>query len=261
MTTVTWDPGQYLRYAEERARPFTELLARVPATAPATVVDLGCGPGTLTALLADRWPAASVLGIDSSPEMVDAARALARPGTLAFRTEDLRGWRPERPVDVLVSNATLQWVPGHLELLPDLVAALAPGGWLAVQVPGNFAAPSHTLLAVLRESPRWRDRVGAGAQRAPGVHAPADYLAVLAGLGCTVDAWETTYLHVLPGEDAVLDWVRGTALRPVLSVLDAQEQAGFLEEYGAALREAYPRREFGTVLEYRRVFVVARRGD
>ena len=251
-----WDPQRYLAFADERARPFRDLLVRVPAEAPAQVVDLGCGPGTLTGALKNRWPAARVVGVDSSAEMIAAARAV--PG-IELIEADVRTWRPDQPVDVLVSNATLQWVPGHLELLPGLVEWLSPDGWLAFQVPGNFGEPSHVLLHQVADSARWRDRVGAERVVRPSSHDPAEYLAVLAGLGCTVDAWETTYLQVLSGEDAVLDWVSGTALRPVLAVLDGSDRAEFLAEYGALLRQAYPLRPYGTVLPYRRIFVVARR--
>lgn len=249
-----WDPEVYGRYADERSRPFHELVARVGAVEPARVVDLGCGDGALTATLADRWPSASVLGVDSSAEMLAGAPAGPR---LEFRPGRIEDWEPDGPVDVLVSNAALQWVPGHVELLPRLVGALAPGGWLAMQVPGNWDEPSHTLLAELRESPRWKARL-AGAERGPAALGPAEYVRVLAGLGCAVDAWETTYAQVLAGPDPVLDWVRGTALRPVLARLSAAEAAEFEAGYGALLREAYPAQPWGTLLPFRRVFAVAR---
>ncbi len=256
-----WDPGQYERFADERSRPFHELLARVPATAPAYIVDLGCGTGELTATLTARWPEATVLGVDSSERMLTEAAARAVPGRLGFRREPIEEWTPAAPVDVLVSNAALQWVPGHADLFGRFVGALAPGGWLAFQVPGNFTFPTHTLLAELCRSPRWRDRLGPLADRHPTSLEPAEYLDRLARLGCTVDAWETTYLHVLSGRDPVLEWVRGTALRPVLTALadDAAATGDFLAEYGSRLREAYPGRAYGTVLPYRRVFVVARK--
>jgi trans-aconitate 2-methyltransferase len=251
-----WDPQTYQKYGAERARPFDELLARVGAESPDTVVDLGCGPGGRTASLLERWPSARVLGVDSSAGMIEAAAPLAVPNRLSFVQGDLREWRPDRTVDVLVSNATLQWVPAHLALLPRLVGMLAAEGWLAFQVPGNFAEPSHRLLVELRESPRWRSRVGGDASRSAAVHQPADYLGVLAGLGLAVDVWETTYLHVLPGTDAVLEWTKGTALRPVLAALGEVELGEFLGEYGALLRSAYPRQAFGTALPFRRIFVV-----
>lgn len=254
-----WDADVYQRYRRERGRPFDDLLAAVRAEEPQHVVDLGCGPGDRTAILLACWPTARVIGVDSSPEMVQAAAAHAVPGRLSFVHADLREWRSEQPVDVLVSNATLQWVPGHLELLPRLVAALAPGGWLAFQVPGNFREPSHTLLTEQRRSPRWRGRVGDDADRAMAVHEPEVYLAALARLGLVADVWETTYLHLLSGRDPVLEWTRGTALRPVLGVLDEAEQGEFLSEYATRLRAAYPEREYGTVLPFRRIFVVAQR--
>lgn len=254
-----WDPVTYQQYDNERARPFDDLLARVRADHPRLVVDLGCGPGGRTASLHRRWPTATVVGVDSSAEMIEAAQTHALPKRLSFVEADLVEWQPDRPVDVLVSNATLQWVPGHLELLPALAGMLAADGWLAFQVPGNFAEPSHRLLGELRESPRWRHRVGPDASRAAAVHAPAAYLDVLTGLGLRVDAWETTYHHVLPGEDAVLEWTKGTALRPVFAILDDGERETFVSEYGALLRTAYPPSEFGTVLPFRRIFVVAHR--
>jgi trans-aconitate 2-methyltransferase len=256
---MEWDPDQYLRWRDERARPFHDLLARVGARDPRVVVDLGCGPGNLTRLLADRWPRAVVTGLDSSPAMVAAAAEHAVAGRLSFAVGDVTMWAPDDPADVVVCNAVLQWVPSHLELLGRLVAGLVPGGWLAFQVPGNFDSASHTAIAELRTSPRWRDRVGEGAVRALAVGEPDGYLERLASLGCRADVWETTYHHVLEGDDAVLEWVRGTALRPVLSVLDDAEAAEFAEELRVRLREAYPARTYGTVLPFRRIFAVAQR--
>lgn len=262
---AVWDPAVYQRYGDERARPFVDLLARVGAEAPTQVVDLGCGPGDQTATLLQRWPAAAVTGVDSSAEMLAAAAPRAVPGRLSFVHADLRSWRPPAPVDVVVSNATLQWVPDHLALLPSLAGMLAPGGWLALQVPGNFTAPSHTLLAEQRFSPRWREQVGDGADRAAAVHDSATYARVLLGLpdvALRVDAWETTYLHVLQGPDAVLEWTRGTALRPVLQALDdPAEREAFLAEYAGRLRDAYPAQEWGTPFPFRRIFVVAHRAE
>jgi trans-aconitate 2-methyltransferase len=161
-------------------------------------------------------------------------------------------------VDVILSNAALQWVPGHRALFADLLDSVQPGGWFAFQVPGNFDAPSHVLLREVCQQPAWREKVGTAALRDP-VAEPADYLRDLQALACDVDAWETTYLHVLEGEDPVLEWVRGSALRPVLAALDPELQPALLDEYRARLREAYPRRAEGTVLPFRRIFVVARK--
>ncbi len=249
-----WDPAGYLRFAGERARPFVDLVARVDVAAPGTVVDLGCGDGSTTALLADRWPAARVTGVDSSAEMLAAAPA--RTG-LEFRLGDVRDWRPEEPVDVLVCNAVLHWVPGHDRLLASWAQQLAHGGVLAVQVPGNFRAPTHALLAALCRSPAWAERLADVAPSPWAVLVPAGELEVLPGAGLSADVWETTYLHVLSGDDPVLAWVRSTVLRPVLARLDGPAGAAFTEEYAAALRTAYPRRPDGsTLLPFRRLFAV-----
>ena len=256
---MRWDPGQYLRYSDLRGRPFVELTARVSAESPSYVVDLGCGTGELTAMLAQRWPDATVVGVDSSPDMVDTAQQYATAGRLSFEVADLRRWRPARPVDVITANAVLQWVPGHLNLVDELVRALAPGGWLAFQVPDNFTEPSHTLLRDLRLSPRWRDKLGEGADRTAGVERPETYLRKLLDLGLEADVWQTTYQQVLQGEDAVLEWVKGTALRPVLSLLaDEADRQDFLDEYAARLRDAYPQEAYGTLFPFRRTFAVAR---
>lgn len=254
-----WDPTTYLAFADERSRPFADLVARVGAERPSLVVDMGCGPGQLTASLLRRWPEARVVGVDNSPEMLGEAAAHAEPGRLAFELGDIVTWSPPGPVDVLVSNAALQWVPGHRALLPTWVSWLRPGGWLAVQVPGNFQAPSHAAVRALAAEPRWRARLeGVLGEEAP-VAGPADYAGDLAALGCRVDAWETTYLHLLAGEDAVLRWAQGTALRPVLDRLSPAERDQFLGELAPRLRAAYPAGPHGTPFPFRRVFFVARR--
>jgi trans-aconitate 2-methyltransferase len=252
-----WDPDQYRRYAGERARPFFDLLSRVPAEKPGFVADLGCGPGNLTALLAERWPEADVLGVDSSPEMIQAAQAESGGrGNLTFRLGDLRDWRPDRPVDVLVCSAVLQWVPDHLGVIRRWPGLLTPGGWLAFQLPGNFEQPSHAILRDLAGSDRWRELL-TGVQLNRQARDPAEYLDLLAGTGCTVDAWETTYLHVLPGSDPVVEWYRGTGLRPALSALGPARAEEFIADYRERAARAYPPAPYGTVLPFRRVFVVA----
>jgi trans-aconitate 2-methyltransferase len=253
--THTWDPERYLRFADERGRPFVELVGRVAADAPRTVVDLGCGPGNLTALLKQRWPSAQVTGLDSSPEMIATARG--RDDGVAYDVADLRDWRPSTPVDVLVSNATLQWVPDHLALLPSLVEAVRPGGWFAFQVPGNFDEPSHTIRRDLAATPPY-DAQTAGVA-APDAHDAATYLRALQPLVTSVDAWETTYLHVLHGEDPVFTWVSGTGARPTLQALDESLRPRFEDEFKRRLRAAYPDDGSGVVLPFRRVFVVVQR--
>jgi trans-aconitate 2-methyltransferase len=255
-TVHTWDPERYLTYADERGRPFVELLARTDAGEPRTVVDLGCGPGNLTELLAVRWPGAHVVGLDSSAEMVERARATV-PG-IDFELGDVRDWASSAgQVDVVVSNATLQWVPGHLHLLPRLVAKATPGGWLAFQVPGNFGEPSHTIRSELAAEPPYD--VHTAEVAVPSSHDPVDYVRALHALGCEVDAWETTYLHVLRGEDPVFAWVSGTGARPTLQALPPDLRERFEAEFKRRLRAAYPPAADGrVVLPFRRVFAVAR---
>jgi trans-aconitate 2-methyltransferase len=258
--SAAWDPAVYLRFGDERSRPFVDLLARVDAGASSTVVDLGCGEGALTASLAQRWPGARVTGVDSSATMLSAAAAHAVPGRVEFTAGDVQEWQPAGPVDVVVSNAVLHWVPGHERLLAQWADWLTPGGWLAVQVPGNFGAPTHTLLDELCRSPRWADRLADAGPRRDAVLEPAGYFDVLTTAGLTADVWETTYVHVLSGPDPVLAWVRSTQLRPVLAQLDEDDAAEFTAAYAAALREAYPMRPDGTtLLPFRRIFAVGHR--
>jgi trans-aconitate 2-methyltransferase len=255
---MRWDPAQYGKYATERGRPFVDLVTRIGASAPRRVVDIGCGPGTLTALLAERWPSAHVDGIDSSSEMIEQAAALATD-RLTFRVGDAAAWRPGDDTDVVVSNATLQWVPGHRDLVADWARQLPADGWLAFQVPGNFGAPSHALMRSLAETPRWRDQLGDVLRHHDSVAEPTEYAQLLLELGLDVDAWETTYVHRLDGADPVLEWVRGTGLRPVLQALSPDDASEFEDEYAAALRTAYPRTAHGTLFPFRRIFVVAHR--
>ncbi|MGK4585625.1 trans-aconitate 2-methyltransferase [Kitasatospora sp. HPMI-4] len=268
MRQATWDPQQYLRHAGHRTRPFLDLLSRVPepARSPALIADLGCGAGNVTALLADRWPDARITGFDNSAEMLAAAEEFAGPtpagGSLDFRPADATGWAPDQAYDLIVSNATLQWVPNHPELLSSWIDSLAPGGTFALQVPDQSTAASHTLLDGLCRSARWRGRLADRAdEQRQFVLSPGGYLDLLTGLDCTVDAWETTYAQLLTGQDPVLDWVKGTALRPVLTALadDPEAAAAFLADYRELLRTAYPAGLHGTVFPFRRVFAVATR--
>ena len=254
-----WNPETYLQFQTERGRPFFDLLAQIPDLSPARITDLGCGTAHLSAELARRWPGAQVTGIDSSAEMLSRAPTL---GNLKVVQADLQDWTPADAPDLLLSNSALQWAANHPALIPRLAAQVAPGGVFAFQVPGNFQAPSHLLLAELRQGPRWLNLLGPP-ERGPGSLSsldPQQYAELLAPQGFTVDAWETTYLHLLRGPDPVLDWVRGTALRPVLSRLNAAEAAEFEAEYGRRLLQAYPAGPAGTPFAFRRVYVVARRG-
>ncbi len=253
--TDVWNPAQYLKFADERMRPALDLLARVDHDTPRTAVDLGCGAGNVTAFLAKRWPGARVTGVDSSEAMLVKARA-AHP-TIEFVAGDLAAFRPGAPVDILYSNAALHWLADHARLFPALMDALAPGGALAVQMPRPTEQPSHVLMAESAAAGPWRAKAVAALPRYPQ-HAVADYYDWLAARARTLDIWETTYVHVLKGKDAVAEWTKGTALRPVLAALDDGEREGFLADYRRRLAAAYPPRPDGTTLfPFRRLFLVA----
>ncbi|SDH37136.1 trans-aconitate 2-methyltransferase [Lentzea fradiae] len=244
-----WDPAQYLAFADHRARPFYELVARVAAEKPRRVVDAGCGPGNLTSSLSERWPSAVVEAFDSSPEMVEAARAAG----VDARVGDVTTWTPSPDTDVVVSNAVLQWIPSHPSIVSSWVDALAPGAWLAFQLPGNFADPSHRLIREVA-GPSLRHVFRSGTP----VLSPVEYANLLGGCS-TVDVWETTYVQRLTGRDPVLDWVSGTALRPVRAALSSTDYETFVAELAPRLREAYPQRADGTTwFPFRRIFAVAR---
>ena len=256
-----WDPAQYLAFADERGRPARDLLARVPSPAPDTIYDLGCGAGNVTALLAGRWPGARIVGVDSAPAML----ARARETLLAAEwvEADLAHWSPPAAADLIFSNAALHWLDDHETLFPRLFAALAPGGVLAVQMPRNFAAPSHRLIVEAASAGPWRDRLAAAVRRYQGdgpVAGPAVYDRLLAREAAAMDIWETEYMHKLTGKDPVLGWLRSTALRPVLDILDPDQQGRFLADLGGRLAAAYPPDAVGSVLfPFRRLFIVATR--
>lgn len=251
----TWQPSQYLRFGDHRTRPVRDLLASLGVGDPRTVVDVGCGPGNSTALLAQRWPLADLVGLDSSAAMIERARR-ALPD-VRFVEDDLREWSPDSAVDVVFSNAALQWVEDHAAVFPRLLGWLAPGGTLAVQMPVNFDQPSHVLMRQLAASPRWTDAVGGVLEESP-VAAPEEYWRMLAPYG-EVDIWTTEYLQVLEGENPVTEWVRGTGLRPVLDRLDEDAAAVFLAEYSRMVSRAYPRQDDGsTLFPFRRLFIVLR---
>ncbi|WP_300013114.1 trans-aconitate 2-methyltransferase [Pseudonocardia sp.] len=252
MSATTWDPALYLDFDDHRSRPFHDLLARVGAARSRRVVDMGCGPGHLTAVLAARWPGAAVTAFDSSAEMVAAAR---ERGVEAEQV-DVRDWTPAPDTDVVITNAVLQWVPEHPVLLPRWLAALPAGAWFAMQVPGNLDAPSHALVRELLDEPHWRGSTDL--RDGTAVLDPAGYADLLAP-ACAVDAWETTYLQRLTGDDPVLNWISATALRPVRAALPEADYRAFRAELAPRLRAAYPARADGsTWFPFRRVFAVAR---
>jgi trans-aconitate 2-methyltransferase len=254
---LTWNPERYLSFGDQRTRPALDLLARVPLMDATLIADLGCGPGNSTALLAERWPEAAIVGVDSSPEMLAKARASGVRAT--WLQADIAAWAPDRPLDLIYSNAALHWLGDHALLLPRLLSQLRAEGVLAVQMPRNFAAPSHTLLRATAANGPWAGRL-AGILDERRVAAPEWYYDLLAPLAQGLDIWETEYLHVLEGDDPVLNWTRGTALRPLMQALDAEQFAAFEAAYAARLRTAYPRRADGrTPFPFRRLFIVAQR--
>lgn len=249
---TSWDPALYLDFNDHRSRPFHDLLARVGATAPRRAVDLGCGPGHLTGQLAARWPDAKISALDSSAEMVAAARERGIDAVQA----DVADWMPEADDDVVVTNAVLQWVPDHQRLLPLWLAVMPAGGWFALQVPGNFGAPSHDLIREVLDEPRWSGQVVI--RDALAVPEPIEYADLLADTGADVDVWETTYLQRVTGPDPVLNWISSTALRPVRDALSAEDYAAFRDDLAPRLRAAYPARPDGTTwFPFRRIFAVA----
>lgn len=253
--TGVWNPDVYLAFADHRGRPFFDLLSRVAAQSPRRVADLGCGPGNLTATLAQRWPDAQIQAWDSSPEMVDKARERGVDAEVGA----IEDWIPQPDTDVVVSNAALQWVPGHRDIVLRWARQLAPGSWIAFQVPGNFDAPSHRAIREvagrepfaepLRDMPR---------QEADAVGSPVEYAGLLTDAGCVVDVWETTYVHELRGQTPVLDWITGTALTQVKARLSDALWQQYRQAIIPVLAEAYPVRADGiTFFPFRRIFVVA----
>jgi trans-aconitate 2-methyltransferase len=252
-----WDPAKYLEFAGPRLQPALDLLSRVPLHAPAAVYDLGCGAGNVTRFLAERWPSAAVTGVDGSPAML--ARARAAVPTLTWQEADLGTWRPPRPADLLFSNAALHWLDDHAHLFPRLIEGLAPGGVLAVQMPRNHRAPSHTAMVTAAEAGSWRERLRP-LIRAHPTGEPAFYYDAITPHVSHLDIWETEYLHVLEGENPVVEWTRGSALKPLLDGLEEPERSRFEAEYASRVARAYPPRPDGrTLFPFRRLFIVATR--
>jgi trans-aconitate 2-methyltransferase len=263
---TSWDPALYERFAAERARPFHELIARIPTDEAVAVVDLGCGPGTMTATLAERWPSAAILGIDSSPDMIEAAAQHATD-RVSFRTGDIAAWRPAPgSVDVIVANASLHWLPDHETLIPAWARAVDKGGAIAFQMPVTGATAATRAINATAREPRFTDRLasiaeGVGPRGVSPVLAPERYVALLIAAGLEADVWQTTFYHVLPGDDPVFQWLSGTGLRPYLDALAGEPEtlAAFTEAVKERLREVYPRSGIGTIMAFPRLFVVGSR--
>lgn len=251
-----WNPETYLTFADQRGRPFFDLLGRVGAENPQRVVDLGCGPGNLTGFMAQRWPAATIEAWDSSEEMVAAACERG----IGARVGDIREWRPQPGTGLVLSNAALQWIPGHADLMVRWAGELEPGAWIAVQVPGNFDAPSHAAVRELAASSPWSEILrDIWFRNSDIVSSPLQYASLLSSAGCEVDAWETTYVHELTGEHPVLTWITGTALTGVRDRLNDEQWEQFRAELIPILAESYPMRPDGrTFFPFRRIFVVAK---
>ena len=255
---MSWNPAQYLKFAQPRLRPALELLARVGLEAPTLVYDLGCGTGALTKIMAERWPAATVIGVDDSSDMLE--RAAGASSNLRWLRQDIAAWRPDSAPDLIYSNAALHWLPDHGRLMPALAAFLAPGGVLAVQMPRNFSAPSHLAIGeTVRDGP-WRSRLEPLLRESP-VADPRWYLELLTAQCGDIDVWQTEYLQVLRGDSPVKEWTKGTWLRPFLLALEEDERGVFERAYAQRVASAYPKRSDGTtVLPFQRLFFVARRG-
>lgn len=253
-----WNAGEYLRFADERTRPAADLLGRVPLRDAASVVDLGCGPGNSTGLLASRFPHADILGVDNAPDMLATARR-AVPSA-QFLQADLRDWHPKSEPDLIFANAALQWLPDHKKLLTHLAHLVARGGCLAVQMPDNLDEPSHRLMREVAADGPWAAAIGDAAALRERIAPAGAYYDWLTAADCAVEIWETTYQHPLADPAAIVSWLQATGLRPFLARVPAGMRADFIATYEAALAQAYPRRGDGKVLlAFPRLFIVARR--
>ena len=254
---MTWNPEQYLKFADPRLRPAVDLLRCIDAANPARVFDLGCGAGNVTRLLKTRWPDAQITGVDDSTEML--ARAVKSMTGVSWVQQSLADWQPEHAADVIYSNAALHWLPVHSALFAKLVNLLAPGGVFAVKMPRNFGAPSHTMIAETVLAGPWRARLEPMLRPAP-VAAPEVYYDLLSGLVKNLHIWESEYLQILEGVDPVKEWTKGTWLKQFLDALNAFEATAFEADYAARVRVAYPTRDDGkTLFPFRRLFIVATR--
>ena len=253
---MTWSAKQYTMFEQQRTRPVRDLVAAIPNTEVRTAVDLGCGPGNSTEVLAQRFPHARITGMDSSDDvLVDARKRLP---ALNFELADIGAWRPAQACDVILANASLQWLPDHATLYPRLVQQLTPGGTLAVQTPDNLDEPAHRLAREVAADGPWSAKIGAVKHNER--HTASYYYELLSRHCSTVDVWRTIYLHPLADHAAVVEWFKASALRPFLAPLTDSEKAAFLQAYQARITQAYPALADGTVLlPFPRLFIIATR--
>lgn len=261
---MKWDPSKYTEFADHRGRPYLDLMARVENLAPKKIVDLGCGPGNMTKLLAERWPEALVLGLDSSQQMIDSASAQINPPNLRFELADATTWQADDTIDMIFSNAMLQWIPGHSELLSRWLGQMDTDAAVAIQIPGNFSSPSHTTMRELAESEKWSDKLAGVLRHEGAAGEPAQYQQLLIEAGYTADVWETTYHQLLSGPDPILEWVRGTALLPIKAALTPEDYLEFEQDYRHAVKDQYQSIELEDGAEllnfpFRRIFMVGQK--
>lgn len=253
---VDWSAQQYLKFEDERTRPARDLLAEIRLDEPRQVVDVGCGPGNSTELLVKRWPNAKITGIDTSAGMLRQARERL-PG-LTFVEANISHWSPQPGTDVLFGNAIFQWVPEHLKQLARLLAKLPDGGVLAVQMPDNVHQPTHILMREVAQLERFRGSLATAANARVALPQPRAYYDALRPLCSRIDIWHTIYNHVLAGPAEIVEWMKGTGLRPFLDPLEAPERKAFVEAYTARIAEAFPPQVDGKVLlQFPRIFIVA----
>ena len=255
---MSWSAAQYVKFEQERTQPVRDLVQRIPLARVSRAADIGCGPGNSTEVLRERYSEARIVGVDSSPDMIEAARK--RLPDIAFEVADIRQWRPNEPLDLILANAVLQWIPDHETLLPALIARLEPGGALAVQMPDNLDEPSHRLMGEIAAEGPWAAKLKDAAKARAERRGAEFYFRLLRRHAPRVDLWRTTYFHPLGGAQAVVEWLKGTGLRPFLDPLEESERQAFLARYEGAIAKAYPAEADGTVLlPFPRLFFVATR--
>ena len=254
---MTWDPSQYLKFADHRLRPAVDLLNRIDLDSPSVVYDLGAGTGNVTELLANRWPKSRIMGVDTSEEMLRAAAK--RASNIEWQVSDIGSWSPREPAELIFTNAALHWIPDHQELLTRLLSSVTPTGVFAIQMPRNFGARSHISISEAALSGPWRSKLEPLLRPAP-VEPPPFYIDILSPICSSLDVWETEYQQVLKGKNPVKEWTKGTWLKPLLDALEEPERTEFEETYAEIVAKSYPKQSDGTtIFPFRRLFIVARR--